>query len=400
MSSINHLETAVSSEYEVLLGATGVSWLEWDGMPYLVVSGAASGQMALYTFDGSELVLVDEIDLQTALGMQFHTDITVTGYDRSTETIYVLGGTSEAQINGITVNSAGFGTMTQSAASQGNVTVPHLSSTAFPTQDYLVHQTSEGGGLSVTAVSAAGDYATVSHLPDTADLPLGDISAITTVDMGSDSFVFVASAFDAGLAGFAIESDGSLTHTETVLPSDGSGFWLPQTMTSVTLDGVTYLAMASAGTSNIIIYEVGLDGGLTETDQIFDTTATRFQSVSSLVGFELEGRAYLVAAGSDDGFTILELGPYGQVAELETIEDGFDIALQNVSDLDALVTDGSALISVTSDTDHGISVFEFTAPESSPFDRETACEDYPDGELSEDQAPFDLGALEESAFLF
>ena len=88
-----------------------------------------------------------------------------------------------------------------------------------------------------------------------------DISAFTTVDIVGKSFLFAASAFDAGLSSFRVGRHGNLHLKDTVAPSDGSGFHLPQALETVAVGGQNYVLMGSAGTDSITVYSVAKNGG-------------------------------------------------------------------------------------------------------------------------------------------
>ena len=105
----------------------------------------------------------------------------------------------------------------------------------------------------------------------------GDVAAFASVPVGTATYLFTASAFDAGLNSFSIDANGTLQLIDSVAPSEASGFSLPQALETVALNGQAYLLLASAGTNSITSYVVGNDGTLTETDHLIDTTNTRFK---------------------------------------------------------------------------------------------------------------------------
>jgi Ca2+-binding RTX toxin-like protein len=182
---------------------------------------------------------------------------------------------------------------------------------------------------------------------------LGDISAFASVSIGVRTFLFTASAFDAGLNSFQVQTDGSLNFIDSVAPSDASGFNLPQALEAIDVAGQSYLVMASAGTDSLTVYAVGALGGLTEVDHMIDTVDTRFQDAGVLDSFVFEGRSFILAAGSDDGLTLLELSDTGQLSFLAVLADDFDTTLNNITDIEVVMFGSEIHAFVSSGTENG-----------------------------------------------
>ncbi len=172
--------------------------------------------------------------------------------------------------------------------------------------------------------------------PDTGFDYFGDIAAFASVVIGAQTFLFAASAFDAGINSFSIANDGALQFADSVASSDGSGFSLPQVLETVVVGAQTYLLMASAGSDSITVYAVGSGGVLTETDHMIDTVDTRFNDASVLESFTHNGRSFLLAAGSDDGITLLEISSTGTLSFLAVLADDFNTTLNNITDVEVV----------------------------------------------------------------
>jgi len=176
---------------------------------------------------------------------------------------------------------------------------------------------------------------------------LGDIADFTSVKIGAQTYLFTASAFDAGLNSFSVGANGSLQLADSVAPADASGFSLPQALDTITVGGQAYLLMASAGTNSLTVYAVDANGGLSETDHLIDTVGTRFQDASVLESFHYNSHSYVLAAGSDDGLTLLELNPDGTLTFLSVLADDFNTTLKNITDIEVVQfgTDLQAFVS-------------------------------------------------------
>lgn len=229
-----------------------------------------------------------------------------------------------------------------------------------------------GGGTFVFAQSYGGQVLTVYRLntdqtlaevqvlTDTNEVFLGDISALEHVSVGSFDFLVVTSAFDAGVSSYRIGNDGQLSLVDTVTPQESSGFAKSQALAAMEVGGRDFVVMAAAGTSSLTVYRVGAAGNLRETDHIIDSLDTRFQGASVLESFTFAGRQFLVAAGSDDGITVLELWLDGTLHVEASLADTYDITLANVSGLSVEIINGVPVLFVSSATDHGFTRIELS----------------------------------------
>ena len=187
---------------------------------------------------------------------------------------------------------------------------------------------------------------------------LGDVSAFASVVIRGKTYMFTASALDAGLNRFRVGIHGNLHLRDTVAPSDASGFNLPQALEVATVGGQTFLIMASSGTDSLTVYKVNRRGELSETDHVIDSLNTRFQDASALETFEFNERSFVLAAGSDDGITLFELAPNGTLSVLTTLADDFDTTLNNVTDIEVVFFEGIPNVLVSSGVENGFIQFE------------------------------------------
>jgi Ca2+-binding RTX toxin-like protein len=123
---------------------------------------------------------------------------------------------------------------------------------------------------------------------------------------------------------------------------------------------VTYLAVAGQGSGSISVYQLTAMGGLTRTDHVLDDTAqTRFAGITQLETISAGGRSYLVAAGNDQGISLLEMLPGGRLLHLASFADTAATALDSVSAL-ALHAEGDVVqIFATSASDGRVSQFRY-----------------------------------------
>jgi len=189
---------------------------------------------------------------------------------------------------------------------------------------------------------------------------LGDIADFASVKVGGQTYLFTASAFDAGLNSFSVGLDGSLQLADSVAPIDATGFSLPQALSTITVGTQAYLLMASAGSNSITVYAVGSNGALSETDHMFDTVGTRFQDASVLESFNYNNHSYVLAAGSDDGLTLLQLNTDGTLTFLSVLADDFNTTLNNITDIEVVQFGTQLQAFVSSGVENGFTQIAIT----------------------------------------
>ncbi|MEM9211457.1 MAG: hypothetical protein AAGA63_08215 [Pseudomonadota bacterium] len=371
MSDITHVSTTFSSGTDALLGAVQVQAIVLGNDDYFVVAGASGALLDLYKFENDTLQLVDRLDTVAAFGLYILSGVSVLDMSGG-GTLAVPTGLGPNHPNFLTITQHGFEILSESET----ISQTNFKSVAEPIEfsdDVLIVGTGvSGGGLEVLSVATDGALKPFASVDDTDDIALGNVTSVTSAELGGDTFLFAVSSFDAGLSSFEILENGTLSLVDTVLPTDGSGFSLPTVVVTVDVGASQFLVMASAGSGNLTSFKIGAHGDLTEMDQVLDSGTSRFADASVLEGFSYGDRGFVVAAGSDDGFTLFEVGPFGELFHLLDVVDDFGTALQNIADLEVVLNGSVAQITAVSGTDHGISVFEVDVATLSP-DAVIAC---------------------------
>jgi len=226
--------------------------------------------------------------------------------------------------------------------------------------NYIFAQSYSTQRLMVYRLSSSQHLAEVQILHDSDAVFLGDISALEHIQIGTAHFLVVTSAFDAGLSSYQINTNGHLSLVDTVPPDAGAGFAKPQALAALETGGQNFVVMASAGSSSLTVYRIGANGNFRETDHLIDSLETRFQGASVLESFTFQNRQFLVAAGSDDGITVLELWADGTLHVESSLADTYDTTLANVSGLAVQILNGVPVLFVSSATDHGFTRIELS----------------------------------------
>ncbi|MEM6619861.1 MAG: hypothetical protein AAF631_11245 [Pseudomonadota bacterium] len=340
----------IDTHSSLLQGASDVAFAQFGDDWHVVVSAEADSAITVFDFDGTIGTQRDVQGYSSTSGIRTAWNLTLAQVDG--QTVIIPATRYEDQVRIYEFDGALDGT----APGVGGLGLTHAVTLGDDTFVYAA----DLAGRGLDAYRLEGDLSMdeVATLSDTAETYLGDVRAMASASVDGTAMLFVASGYDAGLAAYSIGSNGRLTLGDTVAPGDESGFSRPAALETVTVGGQEFLVMASAGSSSLTVFRIATDGTLSEVDHLIDTLDTRFQGASELTSFDYEGRSFVVAAGSDDGISVLELRDGGRFWDYGALADTYETTLDNVSGLDARVIDGTPTILVSSDTDHGITQVE------------------------------------------
>ncbi|SLN55202.1 Bifunctional hemolysin/adenylate cyclase precursor [Pseudooceanicola marinus] len=179
-------------------------------------------------------------------------------------------------------------------------------------------------------------------------------SDLLMTSAGGTEFVVATYATADAITVYRVEADGGLTRTADI--GAGNGIWIdaPTAVADVTAGGERWLVVASAGSSSLTVMRLGADGSVTPTDHVIDDLSTRFQSITTLETVEVGGRAYVLVGGADDGVTLFELLPNGELFHHCTIADRTDLSLANVGAIAAAVSGNVLTIFAAGEGEAGI----------------------------------------------
>ena len=160
------------------------------------------------------------------------------------------------------------------------------------------------------------DFGGMTQLGQIADGPkafLAGVSDIASVAMGADRLLLVTSALENGISSYRISASGAVEWIDSLGAQSGLAVNGPAALQVIALAGQNYAVLAATGTSSLTVVRINPMGVMFVTDQVIDDRDTRFSDVAALDMFVAKGRAFVVAAGTDAGISVLELLPGGQL---------------------------------------------------------------------------------------
>lgn len=333
---------------DLLVGLTdlAIGWV--NGSPVLYAVSRGGGILGRFTLgDGDDrAVLQDSWEIPDALLEVESTDIALVEGPGGASHV-LLAGLGDDDLAGRLETGSGLGDATSFDA--GSFDLGQISEIAMTDSGDSAVATLRGGGV-VQLEFGSGGLVTASPALDLGDLAALEASGITWFSAFGIPHVAVSFAGSDRIALLRDNGLGQLTHVNTVSPEDGAWVNSPGAVASVTgSDGVSYVIVAASGSSSLTVLAVE-DHGLVPVDHLLDTRETRFEDADHLSVIELAGQPYVVAAGSDQGVTVLALLPGGQLMEVATLEASTDTPINGLTGLEAMVVGDTARIFLTTDS--------------------------------------------------
>lgn len=327
------------------------------GVPVLHVATAAGGGLAAYRLGATDgqFQLLDRISLPGSPVLATLPEVTlapvgttgailVTGYSQSILTAVRLDSAGGYDVR---VNLGGSGNL---PAGLGDPLVATING-----QSYLYASRAGVSGVSVWSMAPNGTLAAVSvPAPDGPVWRGPGLADLAIVASGAASYLIGADLGDNALVSHAIGAGGIPVEVDRVDVTDRLAINGPSVLATAVLGGQTHVLMGAAGTGTISVTILGSDGSLTITDHVADSRVTRFQGITELETITISGRVYVVAAGADDGLSVLELLPGGRLVHRGSFADTTATRLMNVSGLGLVERGGDLHIVTASGAEPGL----------------------------------------------
>jgi serralysin len=232
------------------------------------------------------------------------------------------------------------------------VTAAHLDGT-----DFLVVARHGEAGLWLYEVGPGLRLIARGLVEDTGKATLGGISDLATVVIDGTTFIVAASDTDSGITTLRLHADGRLEMIDMYGAALGVGMARSTALTTVEVQGETYVVVASAGTGTLTVLRINERGVLFETDHVWDNQHMRFGGVQDVASFSHDGRSFIVAGGNDDGLSLFEIGPGGRLYHLQSIEQKLGWTLGNVQAIGVTVIGETAVVLVAGENGAGLTQF-------------------------------------------
>ncbi|WP_071797708.1 calcium-binding protein [Natronohydrobacter thiooxidans] len=163
------------------------------------------------------------------------------------------------------------------------------------------------------------------------DLPTGHLPggnwhdntvAVYQITLAGQSYTIALGALDEQVYVYRQTNSGSWLETGSLGAQNGLGIAAPSAMEMVTLQGQTYILVASSAGSAISVLRLTPDGGLEAVQHLIDTASTRFANVQDLAVAQHGDHVFVFALGTDHGVSMFRLLPDGHLIHMQSWADG------------------------------------------------------------------------------
>ena len=184
--------------------------------------------------------------------------------------------------------------------------------------------------------------------PMTGFLPGNAVRDLAIAWPGGRPHVLAISSTEDDLMAFPLGADGALGIPSRLDLRDGLFVDTPTELRVVELGGRSYAILGSAGSDSLSVVAIGADGRMQVTDQVNDTRETFFGGLAALETLDVGGRILVLAAGGDNGLTLMTLEADGTLLHVASLGDEMrTMAMVDPGGLEMIWRDGGLDIFVT-----------------------------------------------------
>lgn len=353
MVGLRHVATLVGRSDMTL--AT-ISDLVINDSGYLIALTRSDGGMFLFDIAGDGAPSL----LQT---VSYRSSVTMAGYGPSAALLSLSGGTTLLMPAGMTGSPSSAYFLTE--AGQFGASIRWESGLNPPLDMALVTDIAGWGASAYIGVLSDGTLQPVSltegrrysaEITASVSQSGGAVSCLDTIATSEGTFLITASSPGQTIVTYRVSEGLQLQQIELVAgPQSGIGFSAPSALETLTINGEHYVIVASSGSSSLTVFRLEQDGNLVPTDHIVDSRDSRFQSVSVLEILQSGDHIFVLAAGADDGLSLLMLLPSGSLLHLGSYADTETSTLGAISAIaSGWAADGTGQIYVSSSRDAGL----------------------------------------------
>lgn len=269
----------------------------------------------------------------------------------------MLAGLADNDLRGRVETGSGLGGAVSFDA--GNFDLGQISAIAMAPDGVRAIAALRGGGLAQLTFTSNGQVS-VSMPGGMGALGGQSASAVSWVDSGGSAYGVASFAGSDQIALLRAGVSGQMSLVDVVGSANGAWIDSPGAVLTVTeSDGVPYAVVAASGSSSLTVLRI--EGNtMRPVDHVIDSLETRFDSADHLAVVDIGGQPFVVAAGSDEGLTVLSLLPGGQLLEVASLPASPGTPLNGISVLDAVVIGDTARIFVATQGAPYLVEFSFT----------------------------------------
>ncbi len=318
------------------------------------------GRRALYSLSRAETRLV-EIDVASdgtlsvvgalalngtyGVGTSPKIDVATTS---SGEMLLALSGLPESAGQSVSLSSSGALGSQQPLSSLG---VLESAIGVSPLGASVLVAAGSDGGLDAFVDTGSG-FALGPELFDTTERYLADVSAATSFQQGSTTYIATVSSTENGL-NLASVTESALTQMAAIGVSEGLPIGAPSDIEVISRLDETLLVMSAATTSSLSVVRAE-NGSMAFAEHVLDDAQTRLQGASSVATSVHGDFAFAAVGGAEGGVTLLTVLPGGRMIHLDSLSEDETVPLDQISALEAFIAADTLHVVTASGNEAGL----------------------------------------------
>lgn len=225
--------------------------------------------------------------------------------------------------------------------------------------EFLIAGKAASEGIASLRIEESGALTPVDNTIDNVILEIGGVRGVlTSLEIGSNTFVFVPGQSDDGIGVFRITSTGQLVNVDNEDDANNALNALDGVyqITAFQAHGTNFLATTGLDEDAVSLFTVSDFGVLTPVSRIADNASRSLDNPAGVVTASLGGFTYLfVSSLGEDAITTLAVSPTGALSVVSTANEPSVLVGPTVMDL--FYIDGVPFIAVAGETNDTISVW-------------------------------------------
>jgi Ca2+-binding RTX toxin-like protein len=215
------------------------------------------------------------------------------------------------------------------------------------------------GGLANVSFGSNNQLA-VSNINEGSAMRDAHATNVVTASHNGQDFAFVSYG-SSDTIGMFRQENGTLRHVADASLENGLWADRPGAMTvTEAADGTLYVVAAASGSDSLSVLEVSENGGtFAPVDHLINSLDTRFSSASHVTSVTLNGQNFILAAGNDQGISLL---PGGRLQHINAMPANADAPLRGITALEAMATPNGIRIWASTETAPYLSEFSVSLP--------------------------------------
>lgn len=212
-------------------------------------------------------------------------------------------------------------------------------------------------GLNLFDIGAGGYLTLTDTVKDTPKSYIAEVSDTASVVVGGQSYLLTLSATENGITSYEVSDTGDADLVDSLGNHDGLAIAGAQALQTAVVGGQTFAIIAATTSDSLSVVRVNDMGCLFQTDHVVDDQTSRIQGASALDVFEVGGRVFVIAGGSDAGLTTYELLPDGTLCLMNAAAFETGQGMGNITSIDTAMNGDTLSIFVTEERADRVQVF-------------------------------------------